>query len=131
VFRAGYEQMKDEAVDANAAVHRRWTRCDIAVVDAWIRGRYECPGESWAAFCKRIRGCQMRTNGNVAIFTSATPTAIWAGVGLDVLDERVLRIAGVLYNASYTVLRVRDGQVRLFSLNNMPHLSDARLRTHR
>jgi hypothetical protein len=73
----------------------------------------------------------MRTNGNVAIFTSATPTAIWAGVGLDVLDERVLRIAGVLYNASYTVLRVRDGQVRLFSLNNMPHLSDARLRTHR
>jgi hypothetical protein len=134
-FRAGYEQMKDEmlasAGDASAAVHRRWTPCDVAVVHAWIRGTYEFSGESWAVFGERIRACQIRTGANVVIFTSATPTAIWAGVGLDVLDERVLRIAGVLYNASYTVLRVRDGQVRLFSLNNIPHLTDARLRTHR
>jgi broad specificity phosphatase PhoE len=135
VFRAAYEQMKEEmlasAGDAAAAVHRRWTPCDVAVVQAWIRGAYEFSGESWASFCERIRECQIRTGANVVIFTSATPTAIWAGVGLEILDERVLRIAGVLYNASYTVLRVRDGQVRLFSLNNIPHLSDSRLRTHR
>jgi hypothetical protein len=89
----------------------------------------------WSGFSDRIRACDLGTNGsaggNIGIFTSATPTAIWAGVGLDVLDHRVLRMAGVLYNASYTVLRVREGQVRLFSLNNIPHLTDLSLRTHR
>jgi broad specificity phosphatase PhoE len=135
VFRAGYERMKDEILasggDPSATVHRRWTPYDVAVFEAWKDGRYEYPGESWAAFCARMRGCQVRMNGDVAIFTSATPTAIWAGVGLDVTDERVMRIAGVLLNASYTVLRVRDGQVRLFSLNNIPHLTDPSLRTNR
>ncbi len=136
-FRAGYERMKEEmrasAGDASAAVHRRWTPCDIAVVEAWIRGQYDCSGEPWGAFCERVRACRLGTEGaeNVAIFTSATPVAIWAGVGLDVFDHRVLRVAGVLYNASYTVLRVRDGHVRLFSLNNIPHLTEPALRTHR
>jgi broad specificity phosphatase PhoE len=135
-FRAGYERMKQEVrasrSNPNAAVHRRWTPCDMAVVEAWVRGRYEYSGESWAGFCERIRGCSVQaTGGDLAIFTSATPTAIWAGAGLDVLDERVLRVAGVLYNSSYTVLRVRDGRIRLFSLNNVPHLTDRSSRTHR
>jgi broad specificity phosphatase PhoE len=136
-FRAGYERMKDEMLasggDPSAAVHRRWTRADSTLFEAWVSGRYEGSGESWNAFCERIRGCQvdMGGTGNLAVFTSATPTAIWAGVGLDVLDERVMRVADVLYNASYTVLRVRSGQVRLFSLNNIPHLPDSSLRTRR
>lgn len=138
-FRAGYQRMREEmlasAGDPNAAIHRRWTPCDIKVVESWILGRYEYKGESWSGFCDRIRACDLGANGsgdgNIGIFTSATPAAIWAGVGLDVLDHRVLRVAGVLYNASYTVLRVREGQVRLFSLNNIPHLADPSLRTHR
>lgn len=136
-FRAAYERMREEVRasrgDPSASVHRRWTPCDMAVVEAWIRGRYAYSGESWEGFCHRIRRCDVHADGaeNVAIFTSATPTAIWAGVGLEVFDDRVLRLAGVLYNASYTMLRVRDANVRLFSLNNIPHLSDATLRTHR
>ena len=35
------------------------------------------------------------------------------------------------YARPLLVLRVRDGQVRLFSLNNIPHLTDPSLRTHR
>ncbi len=136
-FREAYDRVRQETLasagDPSAAIHRRWNPCDMAVVEAWIRGRYAYPGESWQGFCDRVRGCRLDEDGaeNVAIFTSATPTAIWAGVGLDVLDHRVLRIAGVLYNTSYTVLRVRDGQVRLFSLNNIPHLTDSTLRTNR
>ena len=133
-FRAGYEQMREEMLAGpEAAIHRRWTPCDMKVVESWILGRYEYEGESWSGFCDRIRACDLGTSGggDIAVFTSATPAAIWAGMGLDVLDHRVLRMAGVLYNASYTVLRVRENQVRLFSLNNIPHLIDASLRTHR
>ena len=69
--------------------------------------------------------------GNVAIFTSATPIAVWAAAAMDVNDHRIMRIAGVLLNSSYTVVRVRDGKLRLFSLNNVPHLIDPEMRTHR
>ena len=138
-FRTAYEQMQMEmaaaAGDPSAHVHRRWSQPDLKVVEAWIRGRYTYAGESWDAFCRRVRGCILGTNGtpdgNVAVFTSATPIAIWAGVGMDVFDERVLRVAGVLHNASFTVLRIRSGKVRLFSLNNIPHLRDPDLRTFR
>ncbi len=131
-FRAGYERMRDEMRDQNAAIHRRWTPCDTKVVEAWVLGRYQYEGESWPGFCQRIRACDLQgADGNIAVFTSGTPTAIRAGAALDILDHRVLRIAGVLYNASYTVLRVWEGQVRLFSLNNIPHLTDPSSRTHR
>jgi broad specificity phosphatase PhoE len=137
-FKSGYDEMRAEllaaAGDPSAAIHRRWTPCDVKVVESWILGRYAYEGESWPAFCGRIRACSLGVNGtesNAIVFTSATPAAIWAGKGLDLDDERVLRIAGVLYNSSFTVLRVRAGQVRLFSLNNVPHLDDPALRTHR
>ena len=40
-------------------------------------------------------------------------------------------LAGVLYNASYTILRLREGQLRLFTFNAIPHLATKELRTHR
>lgn len=137
-FRAAYEQLRAEMRasegDPDAAVHRRWTPCDIQVVQAWITERHPYAGESWSAFGDRIRACALPTNGtggDSIVFTSATPIAIRAGAALDIFDERVLRIAGVLYNSSYTVLRVRDGTVRLVSLNNTPHLMNPELRTYR
>lgn len=137
-FRAAYETMRDEArqraADETAEVHRRWTPCDIQIVEAWLQARFPYEGESWTAFQQRVGTAALHGEDedmNVAVFTSATPTAIWAGRGLDVLDTRVLRIAGVLHNTSYTVLRVRGGQLRLFSLNESPHLPQDEWRTHR
>jgi hypothetical protein len=65
------------------------------------------------------------------VFTSAMPTAIWTGMALDISDQRVMQLAGVLYNASYTVLRVREEQLQLFMFNAIPHLTVPELRTHR
>ncbi|HWH56116.1 MAG TPA: hypothetical protein VN682_00725, partial [Terriglobales bacterium] len=69
--------------------------------------------------------------GNIVVFTSAAPIGIWAGMALDIADTRVLRLAGVLHNASYTIMRLRGTELRLFSFNAVPHLSAPELRTHR
>lgn len=136
-FRIEYEAMREQARasagDATAQVHRRWSPCDIKVVEAWIHAKYPYDGESWAAFQQRVSTAEFpaEKDVNIAVFTSATPTAIWAGRALDIHDTRALRIAGVLHNASITVLRVRDEQVRLFSMNEVPHLTRPEWRTHR
>ena len=67
----------------------------------------------------------------MAVFTSATPTAVWCGSALEVDERRIFRIAGVLYNTSFSTLRLRDEELTLFSLNNTPHLREAWLRTFR
>ena len=132
-YEALMEQVRASRGIATAEVHRRWSPCDVKVVEAWIRGRFTYEGESWKAFCDRVSGATLPNgdSGNVIVFTSATPTAVWAGRALDITDDRVLRIAGVLLNTSITVLRVRARQVRLFSLNGVPHLKEPELRTHR
>ena len=69
--------------------------------------------------------------GNAIVFTSATPIGICAGRTLELEDARAMWIASVLLNASFTTLRIRENEIRLFSLNNAPHLSDPSLRTFR
>jgi len=130
------EQVRASGGTSTASVHRKWLPCDTKVVDAWIRGRYRYDGESWGQFRERIAACQHRIDGtqtreNILVVTSATPVAIWMGLSLDIQDERVLRLAGVIYNASYTVFRLRSPQLRLFTFNAAPHLMAPGLRTHR
>jgi broad specificity phosphatase PhoE len=137
-FRSDYEALQEEVRASQgvpeAEVHRRWSPCDIQVVDAWIHSRYPYGGESWDDFRARVASLRTslnRAEGNIAIFTSATPTAIWTGLALEIDDERILPLAGALCNTSITILRLRGEQLRLFSFNNVPHLADAALRTHR
>jgi hypothetical protein len=40
-------------------------------------------------------------------------------------------LAAVMFNASFTTLRVHNDEVRLFTLNAIPHLNEASLRTFR
>lgn len=131
-YEAQRQQARAGAADETAEIHRRWTPCDMQIVEAWLQARFPYDGESWTAFQQRV-GTAPLPNGdaNIAVFTSATPTAIWAGRALDIHDTRALRIAGVLHNTSITVLRVRGGEVRLFSLNEVPHLTRPEWRTHR
>jgi broad specificity phosphatase PhoE len=105
-------------------------------MDAWIRGRYSYSGETWNQFCERVATCCLKLaeipqDENVVVFTSATPVAIWIGMSLDIVDERIMRLAGALYNASYSILRLRGDQLRLFSFNAVPHLAASHLCTRR
>lgn len=139
-FRQQYEVMRVDARAAanqqDAAVNRRWLPCDIKVVETWIEGRLPYDGESWPAFRERVADCRSRLEqaareGDLAVFTSATPIGIWTAMAMDIHDERAMRLAGALRNASCTVLRLRGGQLRLDSFNGIPHLCAPELRTYR
>jgi broad specificity phosphatase PhoE len=139
-FRREYEEMREQVrISAGvheASIHRKWQPCDTKVVDAWISGRYPYSGERWDQFRERIAACRRKIgeaqrHDNILIVTSAAPVAIWAGLSIEIFDKRVMRLAGVLYNASYTVMRLREAQLRLFTFNAAPHLAAPGLCTHR
>ena len=117
-------------------INRRWNPCDSAVVRAWVAGNYAVDCETWVAFGERIREALVKLvasnpDGNVAIFTSATPTAICLAQAMALDDHKMFSLAGVMINSAISVLRLRDGELRLFNFNAVPHLEDATLRTHR
>lgn len=139
-FRREYEEMLEQVRVSNGAhtarVHRKWLPCDTKIVEAWVHGRFPYSGETWKQFCERVLACRSRINHrqgreNILVVTSATPIAIWTGVSLEISDERVMRLAGALYNASYTILRLRHEERRLFTFNAACHLIGAGVRTHR
>jgi broad specificity phosphatase PhoE len=139
-FRGEYDelrrQVRQNVGNHDAEVHRRWRPCDTKIVEAWIAGRFSYSGETWNQFRERVAACrQVFSNApreaNVLAFTSATPAAILTGLALDISDGRVRQLAGVLHNASYTVLRQRGDQLYLFQFNAVPHLREPGLRTHR
>lgn len=138
-FRREYEEMLEQvrlSRDAHEAeIHRRWLPCDTKVMDAWMRDRYRYEGESWEQFRERIATSRLKLGNerreSVLVVTSAMPIAIWAAMSLQISDARVMRLAGVLYNASYTLVRLREDQARLFTFNAAPHLAAPGTRTHR
>ena len=104
-------------------------RCDQAVIRAWMEHRYpDFDGETWASFRARIQLCAADLSNHeaeksIAIFTSATPIAISAAAALGLSDEKMLSILGVIYNTSVSVMRARNGDLRLYSFNSTAHLS--------
>jgi broad specificity phosphatase PhoE len=139
-FRSEYEEMVRQARAAterpDAEVNRRWMPCDTKIVHAWVEGRYAYDGESWLEFQERVAGCRSRLeqaerDANIVVFTSATPIGIWTALAMEICDQRVLRLAGVLHNTSCTVIRLHGDQLRLHSFNTIPHLTRAELRTYR
>lgn len=138
-FRREYEEMREQvratAGAHGASIHRKWLPCDTKVVEAWAAGRYAYSGETWLQFRERIAACSSKMHDargeNILVVTSATPLAICTGLSLDIADGRVMRLAGAVYNASYTVLRLRAGELRLFTFNAVPHLGAPGMRTHR
>jgi broad specificity phosphatase PhoE len=139
-FRKDYEALREQVRankgDPQAEIHRRWTPSDGKVVQAWIHNRYPYSGESWKSFRERITNCRSqiqagREPANIAIFTSATPTAIWAGLALNLDELHIFSLAGVLQNSAFSVLRQRNEDLRLFSYNEVPHLPSLKMRSHR
>lgn len=129
------EQIRISHGAHRAAIHRKWQPCDTKIVNAWICGRYRYSGETWDQFQQRVAACRLKMRAgerdeNILVVTSAMPIAIWTGLSLEISDERLMRLAGVLYNASYTIVRLRETRQRLFTFNAAPHLP-AEMRTHR
>jgi broad specificity phosphatase PhoE len=134
-FGADYAEMRRQARDETSPVHRTWSPCDTAVVRAWTQGRYRCSGESWLDFQGRVmrnldRLAAHGSGESVAIFTSATPIAVWIGMALGVENGRIMRLAGVIYNSAVSTVRLRERDLTLFSFNNVGHLGPE-LRTFR
>jgi broad specificity phosphatase PhoE len=135
-FRAEHEKLRQLLAQEDSPAHRTWTLSDTLVVRAWVEGRYEVPGESWQAFRERVLSAAEALSGlpsgeSVAVFSSATPIAVWVGMALALEGRHVMRLAGVTYNAALTTMRVRAGDVALFSFNGTPHLPEPHLRTFR
>ena len=139
-FRREHEEMlaaaRASADDHAADVHRIWRASDTKVMDAWIAGRYPYAGESWEGFIARVAACRLeRTNaqprGNIAVFTSAVPTAIWTARALEASNVHIPRLAAALLNTAYTVLQLRDEETLLLTFNAVPHLHTPELRTRR
>ncbi len=136
-FRRAYEEMQKAIAANEAGIDRRWFPTDLAIVRAWIEGRYHFDGESWPDFKKRIAGGvqALRDSGReepVAVFTSATPMAIATSLALGVSDDRtILKLAGACYNTSLTVLKTNPADLMLVQFNSIPHLSDPALRSFR
>jgi broad specificity phosphatase PhoE len=143
-FRRELEALERESCEPDSPVHRRWTRCDTAVVRAWVENRYVYGGESFDAFVRRVQsgaalfseGRSREARSNVIVFTSATPTAVWAATALE-LDanetsrRKILRLAGVTYNTAMTVIRLDGERARLFQFNTVPHIDGPALLTYR
>jgi broad specificity phosphatase PhoE len=140
-FAQGYEamlkQVSEQGAIEESVVNRHWNPCDGAVVKAWVMGENPVDCETWAAFRDRIRGALTKLvtanpEGNVAIFTSATPTAISLAQAMDLDDRKMFNLAGVMINSGISTLRFGEGgALRMFNFNTVPHLEDAALRTHR
>jgi broad specificity phosphatase PhoE len=129
-FARDYEEMK-AALRVDPHTTRGATgRCDRAVMQAWMENRYpEYEGEAWPAFQGRVQACladlASHTAGHaVAVFTSATPIAIWMGLALGLSDEKVLNLTGTIYNSSLTTMRLRRGELTPFTFNCTPHLAE-------
>jgi broad specificity phosphatase PhoE len=135
-YRELVAQARAAAEQPEASVNRRWLPCDAKVVEAWIQGRHAYDGETWQAFRERVVECLSKVepaehDANIVVFTSATPIGIWTALAMEIHDARAMRLAGVLHNASCTVLRQHNGELRLHSFNAIPHLSEPGLRTYR
>ena len=135
-FRIGYEEMMASYSDPNASFHRNSTILDSKVVRAWISEQFPYNGESWIEFHSRVIAAlndlrQYADLGHVAVFTSATPTAISVAHSMGVTDFRTARIAGLSYNSSISTLRIQPTDFTLFSFNSVPHLEDPALRSFR
>ena len=135
-FARDFDEMKEALARDPHTTRGATGRCDIAIMRAWIESRYpDYEGESWAAFRARIAECASDLSNHnhdetVAVFTSATPIAIVTASALALAEEKLLSILGVLYNSNITTMRARNGELRLFTLNETPHLPDS-LRTFR
>jgi len=136
-FAQDFEEMQRALLLDPHATGGAVGRCDGAVMRAWMEGRYpDCGEQSWPDFQERVQACKgdlarFGRGEAVAVFTSATPIAVWAGMALGLSIERMIKLTGVLYNSGLTTMRLQGDELTLFTLNCVSHLSSVLMRTFR
>jgi broad specificity phosphatase PhoE len=140
VFATDFTEMQELLKRDPHAVRGAAGRCDAAIIRAWMSNRYpDYQGESWQSFKSRIvarlqdlpdSGPDSGNEETIAVFTSATPVAITTSHALELSDEKLLSILGVIANSSVTVTQKNGDGLRLFSFNSTPHLNESN-RTYR
>ncbi|MBL8205459.1 MAG: histidine phosphatase family protein [Blastocatellia bacterium] len=97
------------------------------MIKAWLEDRYSSIGyESWKTFQEHVQAGfaalqQHDPQKTIAVFTSATPIAIAAGIALQLTSEKILGLAWVMYNSGTTTIKMRDSAPHLY--NSMPPLT--------
>jgi broad specificity phosphatase PhoE len=119
------------ATEGRAQQLRGFQRVFEAVMTMWIRGEIDAAEiESWQAFCARVAsGLGNLREGDqkgrrVVAFTSAGTIAAAMRASLDLSDERMLDLAGVVRNASVTELAFTRTRLTPMTFNGIPHLPD-------
>ncbi len=135
-FRRQYEELLERMRSGEDGIHRQWTPADTQVVKAWIEGCYPFDGESWPAFVARVHAAledaARHGAARTAVFTSATPAAIAVASAFGSrAPAHIMRLAGAAVNTNFTILDFRGAEPALACFNAIPHLDEARLRTHR
>lgn len=136
-FANDYAEMQQTLLADPHATRGAAGRCDRAIIRAWMEMDHpdaEC--ESWADFRARVQSSladliERKRNEQIAIFTSATPIAIWVGMALSLSNENILQLMAVLYNSSVTMLKIRPEELLLLNFNTTPHLDSPQLQTFR
>lgn len=121
-----------------AAALKGFQRVFEAVMGMWIRGEIDAPEiESWQAFCARVaaglgnlRESDQRGR-RIAAFTSGGTIAAAMKAALDLSDQKMLDLAGVVHNASFTELAFSAHRLTPLSFNALPHILDRALVTSR
>ncbi len=122
-FRASYEEVLRESADPAHPVHRAWKPADMAVVRAWVEGRFEGEVESWPDFVARVEAAWKAVEGErVLVATSATPIGLRTAALFGQVLPHAFQLAGALYNSSLTVMKRRRGAWELSHFNLVGHL---------
>jgi broad specificity phosphatase PhoE len=136
-FARDYQEMQ-RALEIDPHIsHGATGRCDMATVRAWMGNRYpDYDGKSWCDFRDGIRCAiaglpTLKREEHVLVFTSGGPIAVTVGAALDLPDEKILALMGVLYNCNVSSFRIVGSSLFLFSFNGIPHLRSPDLRTFR
>jgi broad specificity phosphatase PhoE len=102
------------------------------ITHRWARGELDTGGlETFAGFCERVgRGVNavMAAEGRgrkVAVVTSGGPISVAVRMCLGLADERTMRLAWTIANASVTELRWRGDELSLFGFNAVHHLDES------
>jgi len=131
-----HESLRVLVAELSASEHRRdqlrgFQRVFEAVMAMWIRGEIDAPEvESWQAFCARVAGGlgNLREGDKkgrrVVAFTSAGTVAAAMRAALELSDEKMLDLAGVIRNASVTELAFTRTRLTPVTFNSIAHLPD-------
>jgi hypothetical protein len=136
VFRRQWEELTTSVADFDSGLHREWMPCDTAIFVAWRDAKYPFTGESWLAFQDRIRTAFTRlvesaTDGNIAVFTSATPVGLSVSQTMGCDPAMAPRLAGAQYNSAITTIRIVRREPILITFNATPHLAGPAILTLR